>query len=139
MKVKSQAWRTRSAVVALLACGGLLAGCGEDLNRNELAEYDALTERLRDLCDREGPLEGRETPPALRMVMRMMELTKQAPDQRWVIDAEAGSDGATTPALRLLSVQEILGDSEDGRKPACNPFLAGRVEQFLVDMDYFDF
>jgi hypothetical protein len=72
------------------------------------------------------------------MVLRMMKLTDKAPDQRVVIDPEAGSDGTTTLDLRLLGIQGIVGDSEDGHAPPCDDFLAGRIEQFIVDKGYFD-
>ena len=113
-----------------------LTACGERLSANELAEFDRLTASLRSLCARQAPLERSETPPAHRMVMRMMELTRQAPDQRWVVDADDHDTGTTTPAGRLQYVGEILGVAANRNGPPCNEFLAGRVEQFLVDIDY---
>jgi hypothetical protein len=129
------------SIAASVGVVGAFSGCGDELSKAELAEMTRLTERLRVLCDRDGPLDpgGRRAlaAPAAQIVERMMDLTKQAPDQEWVTDPEADSGGRTTPGDHLDYVgSDILGTSPDGKAEPCSSFLSGRVMQFLIGIDH---
>jgi hypothetical protein len=121
--------------VALALITGLMACGGNGLSQRELGEIDRLTNRVRAICQRDAPLVGSEAAPALRMVERLMQLVRQSPNQRWVVDPEDHDTGTTTPAGRMQYVGEIFGFATNRGDPLCSPYLAGRIDQFLAELD----
>lgn len=112
-----------------MACGG------DRLSERELAEIDRLTDRARAVCKRDAPLVGGEAAPYLRTVKRLMQLVRQSPNQRWVVDPDDHDTGTTTPAERMQYVGEIFGFPTNRGDPICSPYLAGRIDQFLDELE----
>jgi len=65
----------------------------------------------------------------------MMDLVQRAPKQRWVVDPTDDDTGTTSAEGQMQYLGEVPNTTASGRGPTCSPFLAGRVEQFLVDLE----
>jgi hypothetical protein len=116
-------------IIGPMACGG------DGLSQRELAEIGRLTDRVRAVCKRNAPLVGSETAPSLQTVKRLMHLVRQSPNQRWVVDPEDHDTGTTTPVERMRYVSEIFGVATNRGDPLCSPYLAGRIDQFLAELE----
>jgi hypothetical protein len=92
--------------VGLALVTGPVACGGDGLSERELAEISRLTDRARAVCKRDAPLVGSEAAPSLRIVKRLMQLVRQSPNQRWVVDPEDHDTGTTTPAEQMHYVSE---------------------------------
>jgi hypothetical protein len=121
--------------VVLALITGLTACSRGRLSQRELGEIDRLTNRVRVICQRDAPLLGSDNAPALRIVKRLMQLVRQSPDQRWVVDPDDYDTGTTTPARRMQYVGEIFGFATNRGDPLCSRYLAGRIDQFLAELE----
>jgi hypothetical protein len=124
-----------AGLMGLALITGLIACGGNGLSKRQLGEIARLTNRVRAVCQRDAPLVGSEAAPALRMVQRLMQLVRRSPNQRWVVDPEDHDTGTTTPAEQMHYVSEIFGFATNRGDPLCSPYLAGRVDQFLAELD----